>query len=146
MPRQSTDLHLVAVLPVQINPRSRRPRRWAVIIICVLTTAACGTAVTAWRHSHHHVALQRASCGSAVTHFLTGHTQFLSANPGSLDCFVHAARECRPASIAITEMGVDSGTDDVFIITPAKPCQVIEQRQDYSANFGGSQSPVSTVP
>jgi len=109
--------------------------------------AACGTAATAWRTSHHHARLQRASCGAAITHSLTGHTRILSADPGSLACFIRAARECRPASIAITEMGVDSGTDYVFVITPAKPpCQVTEQRQDYSANFGGSHGAVSTVP
>ena len=80
-------------------------------------------------------------------HFLTSHTQLLSADPGSLTCLAQAARVCRSASIGITEMGVDSGTDYVFIVTRAKPsCQVTKQRQDYSANFGGSQSAVTAVP
>ncbi len=47
----------------------------------------------------------------------------------------------------MTELGVDTGTDYVFIIEPGKAsCQVTEQRQDYSANFGGSHDAVSTVP
>jgi hypothetical protein len=44
-------------------------------------------------------------------------------------------------------MGIDTGTDYVFVVKPGRtPCQVTEQRQAYSANFGGSQSAVSTVP
>ena len=77
----------------------------------------------------------------------TSHTQLLGADPGALTCFVRAARECRPASLGVTELGVDTGTEYVFIIEPGKAsCQVTEQRQDYSANFGGSQGAVSTVP
>lgn len=122
-------------------------RKFCAVNLCALVIAGGGTAVTAWHISHHHAALQRASCGSALTHLLSRDTQFLSAEPGSLACFVQAARNCRSASIAITEMGVDSGTDYVFILTPAKPsCAVTEQSQDYSANFGGSRSAVSTVP
>ena len=57
------------------------------------------------------------------------------------------ARECRPASLGVNELGVDTGTDYVFIIGPGKTsCQVTEQRQDYSAKFSGSQDAVSTVP
>jgi len=41
--------------------------------------------------------------------FLTSHTQLLRADPGALTCFVTAARECRSASLGVTELGVDTG-------------------------------------
>jgi len=117
------------------------------LIICAVIVAVAGAAAAAWRISHHPAALPRARCGSAATHFLTSHTQLLRADPGALTCFVTAARECRSASLGVTELGVDTGTDYVFIIEPGSTsCQVTEQRQDYSANFGGSQDAVSTVP
>ncbi len=132
---------------MQPDPGSRRRRSLAVIVIGAVIVAAVAAALAVWRISYHPVALQRATCGSAATHFLTSHTQLVRADPGSLACFVQAARDCRPASIGVTELGEDSGTNYVFIITPARPsCQVTEQRQDYSANFGGSHGPVSTLP
>lgn len=126
----------------------RNPGRSArmAVIVCAVIVAATG-AMAALRISHHPSALTHPSCGSASTHFLTADTQFLRADHGALTCFVRAARDCRSASLGVTEMGVDSGTDYVFVIDPAAAsCQVSEQRQDYSANFGGSQGTVSTVP
>jgi hypothetical protein len=129
------------------NPgrRTRIPR--PAIIICAVILAAAGAAGSAALFSGHHPdALPRASCGKASTHFLTGNTQILSADRGALTCFLRAARDCKRASLGVTEMGVDTGTDYVFAITPGtSACQVTEQRQDYSANFGGSQSAISTV-
>lgn len=85
-------------------------------------------------------ALPQASCGGATTHKLSGATQVLRADAGALSCFAAAARQCQSASIAITEMGVDTGTKYVFAIAPGKaPCQVTEWSQAYSANFGGSK-------
>jgi hypothetical protein len=44
-------------------------------------------------------------------------------------------------------MGVDAGTEYVFSIEPSgSSCHVTEWRQDYSANFGGSQSEIATAP
>jgi hypothetical protein len=115
--------------------------------VAVASAAAFALRVSHHPAAHHPAALARPSCGSASTHFLTSHTQLLRADPGALTCFIRAARECRPASLGVTETGVDTGTDYVFIIEPGTaPCQVTEQRQDYSANFGGSQGAVSTVP
>jgi len=120
--------------------------RTAVIIGAVLVTAV-GAAVAGCRSNHDAATLPRASCGSATTHFLTGHPRVLSADPGALTCFVRAVRHCETASLGVTEMGVDTGTDYVFAIKPGTtPCQITELSQDYSANFGGSQSAVSTVP
>jgi len=127
------------------GPRTRIPR--TAVIICAVIVAALGAAAAAWRISQHPSALPHASCGSASTHFLTSDTQVLRADPGALTCFVRAARECRSASLGVTELGVDTGTDYVFTISPGgTSCQVTEERQDYSANFGGSQDAVSTVP
>lgn len=93
------------------------------------------------------VNLPQASCGSAVTHGLTENTQMLGAGRNALSCFSKAAQACKAASIEVRIMGVDTGTDDVFIIRPGgQTCQVTEASQDYSANFGGSQSPVRTTP
>jgi len=120
--------------------------RPAIIICAVIVAAACTAGSAAWFSGHHAKALPRATCGTASTHFLTGNTQMLSADRGALTCFLKAARECKHASLGVTEMGVDTGTEYVFAITPGTPaCQVTEQRQDYSANFGGSQSAISTV-
>lgn len=129
------------------NPGQRTRKPPAAVIICAVIVAAVGAAAVAWRISQHAAGLPHASCGSASTHFLTSDTQFLSADPGALTCFVRAARECRPASLGVNEMGVDTGTDYVFTVEPGgTSCQVTELRQDYSANFGGSQGAVSTVP
>jgi hypothetical protein len=124
--------------------QARIPR--PAIIICAVIVAVVGAAAATWRISDHPAALQHASCGSASTHFLTRNTQILRADRGALTCFVTAARECRSASLGVTEMDIDTGTDFVFVVeSGTKTCQVTEQRQDYSANFGGSQDAVSTV-
>lgn len=50
-----------------------------------------------------------------------------------------------PASIEVTVMGVDTGTSYVFTVdSGGTPCQVAELSQDYSADFGGSTSTLST--
>jgi hypothetical protein len=129
------------------NPGQRSPIPRAALIICAVVVAVAGAAAGAWRISHHPTALPRASCGSAATHFLTSRTELLGADPGALTCFVRAARECRSASLRVIEMGVDTGTDYVFSIGPGTAsCQVTEQRQGYSANFGGSKDAVTTAP
>jgi len=85
-------------------------------------------------------ALPRASCGEAGTHELSSTTQFFRAGKGTLSCFATAVRQCQSASIAITEMGVDTGTKYVFAVVSGKaPCQATEWSQAYSANFGGSK-------
>jgi hypothetical protein len=85
-------------------------------------------------------ALPRASCGQATTHQLSGATQFFQADKGALSCFATSARQCQNASIAVTEMGVDTGTKYVFAIAPGKSnCPATEWSQGYSANFGGSK-------
>jgi len=85
-------------------------------------------------------ALPKASCGQAATHQLSGATQFFQADKGALSCFAAAARQCQSASIAITEMGVDTGTEHVFAVAPGKAsCAATEWSQGYSANFGGSK-------
>jgi hypothetical protein len=91
-------------------------------------------------------ALPRAVCGVASTHALSDATQILYAGKGALTCFDAAARQCRTASIEVTEMGVDTGTNHVFAITAgARPCQVTELSQPYSANGGGSTGTVGSV-
>ncbi len=91
-------------------------------------------------------ALPHATCGSATTHFLDAGTQVLSADKGSLGCFETAARHCRAASLAVTEMGTDTGTDYVFTVQPGGAgCPVTELSQAYSVNFGGSQGTITTT-
>ena len=70
----------------------------------------------------------------------------LSAGKGTLSCFETAVRHCRTASLAVTEMGVDTGTSYVFAIAPGGTgCPVTELSQAYSANFGGTHGAVATV-
>jgi hypothetical protein len=124
-----------------------RRRPWAAIIIGGAVIAAAAGGVAGWRLSQHAAALPHASCGSAVTHGLDESTRALSADPGALACFNAAARDCKAAGIEITEMGTDTGTNFVFSIGPGPTaCQVTELSQYYSANFGGSAGPVTTVP
>jgi hypothetical protein len=91
-------------------------------------------------------ALPHASCGAAVTHGLNIATAILSADKGTLNCFHVAARDCKTASIAVTELGVDTGTNHVFAIEPgSKGCAVTELSQSYSANFGGSRGKIGST-
>jgi hypothetical protein len=123
-----------------------RRRPWTAIIIASAVIAAAIGVLAGWRLSRPAAALPHASCGGAVTHSLDGSTQALSADPGALTCFTAAARNCRAASIEITEMGTDTGTTFVFSIDPGgTKCQATELSQDYSANFGGSAGPVVTA-
>jgi len=92
-------------------------------------------------------ALPKASCGSALTHGLNSRTQLLRSDPGALSCFRTAAKACKTAGLAVTEMGVDTGTSDVIIVEPSgADCRVTLWQQGYSANGGGSKSKVSATP
>ena len=125
--------------------RARVPR--TAVIICAAIIVTVGAAAAGWQMGQHPQSLPKASCGSATTHFLTRHTRLLGSDPGSLTCFLRAARVCRSASLHVTEMGVDAGTEYIFSIEPGgSSCRVTEWRQDYSANFGGSQSEVTAAP
>ena len=82
--------------------------------------------------------LPQASCGGASTHDLSTLTQVYHADAGALSCFATAVRRCQSASIGITEMGVDTGTNYVFAVVPGQGrCQATEWSQYYSANPGG---------
>lgn len=125
--------------------RRTRAHRAAVIISAVVITAA-GAAAAGWGSARHPAAGPPPRCGSAVTHFLDNSTQMLSARHGALTCFARAARHCRAASLAVTVMGVDTGTDYVFTIEPGGTlCQVTARSSSYSASFGGSQGPAATA-
>ncbi len=93
-------------------------------------------------------ALPKASCGSALTHGLNGSTQLLRSDKGALTCFQAAAKTCKTAGLAVTEMGVDTGTNAVITIEPAgsgSACQVTLWHQAYSANGGGSKGKVGST-
>ena len=123
--------------------------------VAVLAGCAASSARTVPNVRHTHTttptptprALPHASCGAAVTHGLSAATQILSADKGTLNCFHVAARDCKTASIAVTVMGVDTGTNHVFAIEPGgKGCAVTELSQSYSANFGGSHGKIGSTP
>jgi len=117
-------------------------------LVGVLVVVALGTTVAGCSAGGHSAAtLPRATCGSASTHGLSSGTQVLSADNGSLTCFAAAARHCASASIAITEMGTDTGTNYVFAIGRAgAACRATELSQSYSVNFGGSTGAIDSVP
>jgi hypothetical protein len=120
-----------------------RRRTQIIVVICCAAAVAGGVALAAnWRSDHE---LPDASCGSAVTHGLNDNTNILTAGPNTLGCFDAAARDCTSASIEVTDMGVDTGTDYVFRIEPGGPvCHALELSQFYSANFGGSKGQVNS--
>jgi len=138
--------------------------RRAGIVVCAVIVAAIGGLAAAWPASqlaggkHEAVrphpagggvrtTLPDPTCGAAAAHLVNGVTPFFQAPPATLACFSTAARECKAASIAVVENGVDTGTSYVFVIEPGgTPCRVTELTQDYSANFGGSLGSVSSTP
>jgi len=131
---------------MQLNPsqRTRRPR--AIVILCAVIVAAAAAVVITWRVSQHQTAAPTASCGSAWTHAVNGQTHLLGADRGALTCFDTAARACKPASLHVTELGVDTGYDYVFTIeSGGASCRVTESSNFYSANGGGSTGPVTTT-
>jgi hypothetical protein len=88
------------------------------------------------------------SCGSAVTHGLSASTQVLLATKGVLSCFSAAAAACKPASIHMTVMGVDAGTNVVFTIDAGgKPasCAVTETSQFYMVPTPPKKEPVQVT-
>jgi hypothetical protein len=117
----------------------------AVAVLAGGAVAGCGAS----QHgdtSQRSVAPLRVSCGAATARFLDDRTELLSANPGALPCFDAAARNCRPASITVTTMGVDAGTRYTFAIEPGtNPCQVTEQSQFYLVSGGLRHGPVTTT-
>jgi hypothetical protein len=142
-------------------------RRTPATLISGATLAAVTGVLAAWPSgphpaAHRHPAarthpapvppatLPRVSCGSAVTQTVSHGSnvvQRYSAAPGALACFNRAARECRAASIAVSENEVDTGTTYVFVIEPGGvPCRVTELMQAYSASNGGSDGPVGSAP
>jgi hypothetical protein len=131
-------------MQISLSNRTRRPR--AIAILCAVIVAAAA-AVISWQVSQHQTAAPpAANCGSAWTHAVNGQTHLLQADRGALTCFDTAARACKPASLHVTEIGVDTGYDDVFTIESGGPsCRVSEQSNFYSANGGGSTGPVTTT-
>ena len=131
------------------SQRTRRPR--AIVILCAVIVAAAAAALITWRVSQHQTAAPPAACGSASTHAVNGQTHLLSADRGALTCFDAAVRACKPASLHVIDMGVDTGTDYVFTIEGgaseggAASCRVTEASNFYSANGGGSTGPVTTT-
>jgi hypothetical protein len=116
--------------------------RWPVVILAAVLLAAMGGGLLAWQLTRQPAKLPQASCGRVITNWLNVSTQ-VGADAGVLTCFIVAARGCKAASIGVTEMGVDAGTDYVFTVEPGgTSCRVTELSQDYSANFGGSTGPV----
>jgi hypothetical protein len=92
--------------------------------------------------------LPQASCGRVITHLLDTNAKALSADADTLTCFTAVARRCKAASIRVTEMGVDAGTDYVFTTEPGrKPCQVTELSQSYGYTGGNlSSGPIISMP
>jgi hypothetical protein len=130
---------------MQLNP-SRRTRRPRAIVILSAVIVAAAVAVITWQVSQHQTAAPTASCGSAWTHAVNGQTHLLGADHGALTCFDTAARACKPASLHVTELGVDTGYDYVFTIkSGGASCRVTESSNFYSANGGGSTGPVTTT-
>jgi hypothetical protein len=96
--------------------------------------------------THGASALPKASCGSALTHGLNSRTQLLRSDPGALTCFHVAAKACKTAGLAVTEMGVDTGTNNVITIErTGSGCQVTLWHQAYSANGGGLKFKVGST-
>jgi hypothetical protein len=85
------------------------------------------------------------ACGWAITHGLSARTQVLEESKGSLTCFTEAAKACKPATITVENMGVDTGTRFQFTINAGgKPasCAVTETSQFYGVVTLPKKQPV----
>lgn len=115
------------------------------VVMAAVSMAALGGAVAGCSAAGPS-ALPAATCGSATTRGVNADTRVLSADKGALTCFATAARHCRAASLAVTDLGVDAGTRYVFALTPGGTgCPVTELSQSYSANPGGPTGSVTTA-
>ena len=102
------------------------------VVVGLASVCLVAAALIGWRAYEGNAALPHPSCGSASTHGLSATTEMLSADRGALACFHAAAKNCKAASLKVTQMGVDAGTDNVFAIKPgSRPCEVTEFSQFY---------------
>lgn len=115
------------------------------VAVACASVVVVGSAIGV-RAYEHRMDLPHPTCGSAGTHNLDSRTQLLSADPGTLTCFHAAAKSCKAASIEVTEMGVDAGTDDVFVIKPGgRPCQATAFSQFYIFTGQLHRNPVTST-
>jgi len=128
---------------MQTNSERRRGMRRPVAIVVAGLVLATTGGLLAWRLTRPPTSLPQASCGLVITNRLGANTTIPGRGAGVLRCFDAAARACKAASIAVTELNVDVGTGYVFTLEPGgTPCRVTELSQGYSANFGGSTGPI----
>ena len=117
-----------------------------VIVGACAAIAAAAAALAGWGPAQPTVSMPHATCGTVITHLLSADSQLVSASRGALTCFDAAARNCRAASIQVTQLGVDTGTQYVFAVEPGRsPCRLIEYSQSWSAGVGGRKGPVRTT-
>lgn len=140
-----------------MRPNQRTISMIMVAVSCALATA-CGSAThtsagntstgntgTGNTGTGNRTTLPRATCGSVTTHGLDDPTLLLRADPGALTCFNTAARACKPASIRMQLMGVDTSNTYVFAIASgAADCTVTAMSQGYSANTQHSTAVTTT--
>src|SRR6266568_6022214 len=90
------------------------------VIIWAVVPAAVAAGIYACSAATSSPALPQASCGMAHMWGLSASTQLPGwangADKAALNCFAAAARKCQHAGIHIGEQGVDTFTDEVFII------------------------------
>jgi hypothetical protein len=116
---------------------------WPIKILAAVLVLAAGGGLLAWRLTRQPTSLPQASCGQVTTNRFGAYTTIQGRGAKVLRCFAVAARACKAASIQVTDMNVDVGTNYVFTLEPGgTPCRATELSQDYSANFGGSTGPI----
>jgi hypothetical protein len=105
--------------------RRRRPRAEAIIASVVIGGIAV-VAWAAWWFLIRQPSLPRATCGNIF--YLYGPPP--TSEQRALTCFDTAAKACKPASIGVRFMGVDTWTNYVYTIeSGTTPCQVAELSQ-----------------
>lgn len=119
----------------------RRALFTCLVLVALGGLTACGTA--------QEPGQQVPSCGALTVSF-NPYDQYAANYDGHRvkeieQCFVHAYHQCKAMSLLVTVHGVDTGTHYTYTITPhGSSCQISASAQNYSANFGGSQGPVTT--
>lgn len=124
-----------------------RYRNWKLLLGVAVALVVIGGGITAYMLLHNTPAVaQGRNCGSFTTN---GQRTFGAGQHSTAaqiaDCFWQAYQQCQTASMHVTFMGVDAGTQHVFTLQKQQNgCQVVDTSQFYNVNFGGSHSKPET--
>lgn len=121
---------------------------WLIVAGIVLCIALIVTGFLSYGITHATPQPQGINCGSLSMHGGGGPSWTQHGTVAQIgNCFWNKYQQCKPATLAVTDMGVDTGVNHLFVIEPQQQgCSVSDTSQNYSANGGGWRgSPTTAV-